>query len=113
MMKYCPISCTEKEDEDEEERGENECKDIHHRCPAWSKLKDGCTKIPDMKKYCAKSCNFCGNNDNDDDSNNKIMNEDKLCVNLHDECQFWADSGECEANPNCKRDREKKKEKKE
>ena len=70
-----------------------------------------------MKKYCTKSCNFCGNDGGDDDDDDELMmvddddKDDELCVDLHDNCNFWASKGECEANPDCKKNTRKRKEK--
>eukprot|EP00339_Tiarina_fusa_P009549 CAMPEP_0117006418 /NCGR_PEP_ID=MMETSP0472-20121206/6654_1 /TAXON_ID=693140 ORGANISM="Tiarina fusus, Strain LIS" /NCGR_SAMPLE_ID=MMETSP0472 /ASSEMBLY_ACC=CAM_ASM_000603 /LENGTH=452 /DNA_ID=CAMNT_0004707879 /DNA_START=465 /DNA_END=1823 /DNA_ORIENTATION=- len=42
-----------------------------------------------MRRFCAKSCDSCLDSQGDSD----------LCVDDHENCAFWAESGECTNNP--------------
>ncbi|CAJ1947709.1 unnamed protein product [Cylindrotheca closterium] len=90
MQEQCPVSCKE-----------DDCKDLHVRCPAWSQIKDNCVDNPDMRKYCGKSCNACeeqaaANATGSDEDDEDVM----PCVDEHTNCRYWADKG---MNENCAR----------
>mmetsp|Transcript_26557 Transcript_26557/g.64757 ORF Transcript_26557/g.64757 Transcript_26557/m.64757 type:complete len:555 (-) Transcript_26557:135-1799(-) len=92
MQEQCPVSCKE-----------DDCKDLHVRCSAWAKIKDECVDNPDMRKYCSKSCNSCGEASGNATSAEEDEEEDAVaimpCVDENENCRFWADKGECIANP--------------
>merc|ERR1712187_273089 len=55
-----------------------------------------------MHKYCPKSCKICtpGPDDYDDfEDDDGDDDDDDGCVDTHERCEFWASSGECDANP--------------
>ena len=63
-----------------------------------------------MLKYCRKACNLCNGDSDDDDEEDddeevavekvEATKPDVKCKDTHKLCKFWADSGECEKNPN-------------
>ena len=81
MLEQCPVSCKD-----------DNCKDLHVRCPDWAKIKDECNDNPDMRKYCRKSCNTC-----DEEPEATEVDEDGEieipCVDQNEGCQAWAAIG--------------------
>ena len=102
----------EKDEDEDEEVVEDElhddgtCKDRHRDCAMWAGRKE-CKKNPNyMRKYCRVSCGVCvsetGEEDVDympGDEEDEEENEIVGCTNMDDECDFWAEQGECELNP--------------
>jgi hypothetical protein len=82
MQEQCPVSCKE-----------DSCKDGHVRCPVWAKLKDECEENPDMRKSCRKSCNFCDQQEEEEEAAG-IEEDGEPCVDNHEKCKYWADKGE-------------------
>lgn len=86
MRKHCPVSCADVSLSLSKNNNIGaDCEDQHPRCSVWAKLGDECDKNVDMRKYCAKSCNTC----------DMAVSDDSLCKDSHENCRFWADSGEC------------------
>ena len=84
MLENCPVSCKE-----------DDCKDLHVRCPAWAKIKDECIDNPDMRKYCPKSCDSCSEQPASNATAEKEEEEKDIipCVDQNDNCRYWADKG--------------------
>lgn len=82
MQIQCPVSCKD-----------SDCKDLHVRCPAWAKIKDECVDNPDMQKYCQKSCDSCGANNNATSEEEDFEDNGMPCVDQHELCRYWADKG--------------------
>lgn len=81
MLEQCPVSCKE-----------DDCKDLHVRCPVWAKIKDECADNPDMRKYCRKSCDSC--DEALANATNSEEEEDVMpCVDQNESCRYWADKG--------------------
>ena len=105
MKEVCPVSCNEGGMKIKRKKGSAAiCEDYHLRCPAWASLGE-CEDNADMRYYCPKSCGTCvqdptqhrnlqqqKNRDGDD--------KDNLCVDKHEQCEFWASVDECTKNPN-------------
>ena len=100
-------------DVDDELPDDGTCRDRHANCAFWAKVKE-CKKNPSyMLKYCRESCGACGaekegqfsanvENDYDTDENDEGSEFEvptEACENLDEECNFWAENGECELNP--------------
>ena len=80
----CPVSCKGKIPVNVDP---SKCTDYHERCAMWADVDLGnCDSNPDMRKYCRKSCKFCG-----DEAEAK-------CVDIDERCTFWSETGECEKN---------------
>ena len=108
-------------DEPEELPDDGTCKDRHADCPMWGSNGE-CDKNPSyMLQYCKQSCGLCKaqekrasardysaedseEDDDEDEDDDEVeygveAEDEEACVNMDDECEFWAENGECEANP--------------
>jgi len=87
MLRNCPASCAEEILIDTAATAKD-CKDVIPKCAVWAELGE-CDNNEEMRSYCAKSCNTCG----------EAVEVDSLCKDEHENCRFWADAGECKNNP--------------
>ena len=109
MLKHCPVACggnvnDHRRGPDDEEEDDDDCQDEHERCSVWAGLGECEANPDDMLKHCAKSCDACGmNRDEEEEENvdNEYDEEEEIeCEDTDRRCSSWAKSGECKANPN-------------
>ena len=107
MNQHCPVSC----------RSDvavssylKHCTDAHERCSVWAELGE-CTVNTSMARYCPRSCGKCVGTDGNKEgsaaaanadassSTATTTNDDKSCIDQHQQCEYWSSLGECEKNP--------------
>ena len=83
-----------------------ECVDNNPKCLEWAEGGECRTNPGYMLRQCQKSCSTCGKSDTE--IQGMVDEYSKLCEDANPNCESWAGSGECEANPgymlqSCKR----------
>lgn len=91
MQKFCPEACHQLKD--------NTCVDTRKECIEWSEGGECSMNPVYMLKNCRKSCSVCEIKEFDHENDSTTMKEEP-CENNHENCEKWANRGECEKNPN-------------
>jgi len=97
MKKHCPVSCELPATNSVQKPP---CKNSSHRCKVWADLGECERNEVNMHQYCPQACGICEEQEPEKEQvPTSIEKDDNGCVNKHELCDFWAEKGECEANP--------------